>query len=86
LIALALKAAKCAVALTGEKNPAHLDTLALAQYLGGHPAAALASEEKAIKALKPGPQPERKVFNERLQRCRKAADEKRRNSGGAAKK
>jgi len=43
----------------------HLDTLALAQYLSGRPAAALASEEKAIKALKPGPHHERKVFNER---------------------
>jgi len=85
LIALALKAAKRSVALSGEKNPAHLDTLALAQYQSGRPAAALASEEKAIKALKPGPQPERKVFNERLQRYRKA-DEKRNHPGAAAKK
>jgi thiol-disulfide isomerase/thioredoxin len=80
VIALALKAAKRLVALSGEKNPAHLDTLALAQYLGGHPAAAVTSQAKAIKALKPGPQPERKVFNERLQRYRKAADEKRNQS------
>jgi thiol-disulfide isomerase/thioredoxin len=74
VIGLALLAAKRSVALSGEKNAAHLDTLALAQSLSGHPTAALASEEKAIKALKPGPQPERKAFNERLQRYRKAAD------------
>jgi hypothetical protein len=81
MVALALKAAKRSVGLSGEKNPAHLDTLALAQYLSGHPTAAAASEEKAIKALKPGPQPERKAFNERLQRYRKAADEKKIGSG-----
>jgi hypothetical protein len=86
VIALVLKAAKRSVALTGEKNPTHLDTLALAQYLSGHPAAAFASEERAIKALEPGSQPEREVFNERLQRYRKAADEKRNNSEGVAKK
>jgi len=86
VIALALQAAKRSVALTNEKNAMHLDTLALAQYLSGRPAAALASEEKAIKALKPGPQPERKVFNERLERYRKAADEKTNHPGGAAKK
>jgi hypothetical protein len=85
VIALALKAAKRSVALTGEKNATHLDTLALAQYLAGHPAAALASEQKAIKALKPGPQPERQVFNERLQRYRKAADEQKNNPGRAAR-
>ncbi len=85
VIALALKVAKRSVALTGEKNATHLDNLALAQYLAGHPAAALASEEKAIKALKPGPQPERKVFNERLQRYRQAADEKKTNIGRAPK-
>jgi thiol-disulfide isomerase/thioredoxin len=86
VIALALQAAKRTVALSGEKNPAHLDTLALAQYLSGRPAAALASEEKAIKALHPGPLPERKVFQERLQRYRKAADEKRKSSAGTAVK
>jgi hypothetical protein len=85
VIALALKAAKRSVALTGEKNATHLDTLALAQHLAGHPAAALASEQKAIKALKPGPQPERQVFNERLQRYRKAADEQKNNPGRAAR-
>ena len=46
---------------------AELDKLALAQYMSGHPAAAPASEANAIKALKPGPQAERKLFNERSQ-------------------
>jgi hypothetical protein len=41
---------------------------------------------KAIKALKPGPQPDRKVFNERLERYRKAADEKANHPEGAARK
>ncbi len=86
VVALVLKAAKRSVALTREKNPAHLDTLALAQYLSGHAATALASEEKAIKALKPGPQPERKAFNERRDRYRKAANEKRTHSAAAAQK
>lgn len=83
VVALAFKAAKRAVQLSGAKNPTHLDTLALAQYLSGHPVAALASEGKAIKALEAGPQPERKAFNERLQRYRKAAEEKRKNSGSS---
>jgi hypothetical protein len=83
VVSLAFKAAKRAVQLSGEKNPTHLDTLALAQYLSGHPVAALASEGKAIKALEPGPQPERKAFNERLQRYRKATEEKRKNSGSS---
>ncbi len=84
VVALAFKAAKRAVQLSGEKNPAHLDTPALAQCLSGHPAAALASEGKAIKALEPGPQPERKAFNERLQRYRKAEEKKNSGSSGGS--
>jgi hypothetical protein len=53
VIALALKAAKRAVTLSGENNPEHLDTLALAQYQRGHPAAALASEDYPRRAGKP---------------------------------
>jgi thiol-disulfide isomerase/thioredoxin len=78
VVALALKAAKRAVALSDEKNAVQLDTLALAQFLSGHPAAALASEQKAIKALEPDAEAERKAaFNERLQRYRKAVNEKK---------
>jgi len=74
VVALALKAAKRSVALSEEKNAAQLDTLALAQFLSGHPAVALASEQKAIKTLEPDAEAERKAaFNERLQRYRKAA-------------
>ena len=87
VVALALKAAKRAVALSDDKNAAQLDTMALAQSLSGHPAAALASEQKAIKALEPDAEAERKAaFNERLQRYRKAVNEKKANPNGAAKK
>jgi hypothetical protein len=54
--------------------------------LAGHPAAALATEEKAIKSLKPVPQSERKMFNERLQRYRQAADAMKNDSGRAPKR
>ncbi len=66
---------------SGEQKAAKLDMLALARYMSEHPAAALASEEKVIKALKPGPRAERRLFNERSQCYREAAAEKKTHPG-----
>lgn len=77
---LALQAALRAVELSHGEDVAHLDTLAEAQYRTGDAAAAVATEEKALKQLEAGVKdrshPYFKTFNERLERYRKAASKK----------
>ena len=77
---LALKALLRANELTKGENMAVLDSLAVAHYRVGDPAAAVAAEEKALKILE-AEAPDRshpyyKSFEEQLTRFRKAAVEK----------
>ncbi len=77
---LALKALKRADELTGGKDMATIDSLAVALYRTGDFAGAVAAEEKALKLLKAefpnGRHPYYKTFEEQLARFRKAAEEK----------
>ena len=79
---LALKAARRADELTGGKDLAILDTLAVALYRTGDIAGAVATEEKAIKQIEAQtkdsshPSPLRKAYGDRLELFRKAAAEK----------
>ena len=74
---LALRAARRADELTKGKDLAILDTLAVALYRTGDNAAAVATEEKAIKQLEAAnpdrSQPMYKIYAERLELFRKAA-------------
>ena len=75
---LALKALRRADELTGGKDMAVLDSLAVALYRTGDPAGAVATEEKALKILQETApnraHPYYKMFEDQLTRFRKAAE------------
>ena len=77
---LGLKAARRAVELSKEKDPAHLDTLAEALLRTGDADEAVKTEEKALKALesetKDRSHPYFKLLNDNLERYQKAASAK----------
>jgi thiol-disulfide isomerase/thioredoxin len=77
---LALQAARRAVELSKDEDVEYLDTLAAALFRTGDAAEAVATEEKALKrleaAVKDPSNPSVKTFRDRLERYRKAAQEK----------
>ena len=82
----ALPLARKAAELTGSKNSAILDTLALALFRNGRAREALATQEKAIKLLPPKvPPADRKEYEERLLRYRRAVSRLPAEAGGGRK-
>ena len=75
---LALRGARRSVEVGGATNYANLDTLAEAEFAAGNPAAALATEEKALKILEAQvpnrAHPYYKSFGASIDRFRRAAE------------